>query len=392
MTTTTTATSLPDYYDGYDGFEYDEEAEACAQDDLVAFGSVFLPALYSVVFAAGLVGNALVLLALGSGGGDRGRGPAAPRSATDVYLLNLAAADLLLAATLPLWARYAASARGLPHAACRLATALFFVGLFGSVFFLTLLSVERYLAVVRPAAARLTPLRSVPRGVTLSLGVWAAAMLAAAPQFMFTGSKARECLGDYPDDLRSVWPVLRHLEANVLGFALPVLVMGFCYGRVLRALCACADPRRARAARLVLLVALVFLLFWTPYHVLLFLETLRGAFGLFPSCPLQRDLRLGLMVSETLAFTHCCLNPFIYAFAGRRFRGYLGHLARKWLGGVCACARCCRARPGGGGGHAGHAGHAGPPRAASSALWPDSTLGTVGCTQITSEGQESVLL
>ncbi|XP_042555407.1 LOW QUALITY PROTEIN: CX3C chemokine receptor 1 [Dipodomys spectabilis] len=316
------ATSEPAY--DLENFEYDTSAEACSLEDVVALGAIFLPVWYSLVFAVGLVGNTLVVLAVGCGPGRRTRG------VTDVYLLNLALSDLLFVATLPVWTHYVISPTGLPHAACALVTTLFFVGFFAGVFFVTLISVDRYVAIVRPAAA--LGGRSASHGVTRSLGVWGAALLAAAPQFMFTGRSQDECLGVYPASLQLAWPVLRAVEATLLGFALPALVLTFCSCRITRVLCVARDPRKTRALRLVLLVVVAFLVFWTPYQVLLVLDTLR-LFDFFPDCNARRELRLALTLAETLAFSHCCLNPIIYTFAGDRFRGYLRQLARKWLAG-----------------------------------------------------------
>jgi hypothetical protein len=176
--------------------------------------------------------------------------------------------------------------------------------------------------------------RTVQHGVTISLGVWAAAILVAAPQFMFTKQKENECLGDYPEVLQEIWPVLRNVEANFLGFLLPLLIMGFCYFRIIQTLFSCKNSKKAKAMKLILLVVIVFFLFWTPYNVIILLETLKF-YNFFPSCDVKRDLRLALSVTETVAFSHCCLNPFIYAFAGEKFRRYLCHLYQKCLAVLC---------------------------------------------------------
>lgn len=307
-----------------ENFEYDESAEACYVGDIVAFGTVFLSIFYSLVFAFGLVGNLLVVLALTNS--------RKPKSITDIYLLNLALSDLLFVATLPFWTHYLVNEEGFHNAVCKLTTAFFFIGFFGGIFFITVISIDRYLAIV--LAANSMNNRTVQHGVTISLGVWAAAILVAAPQFMFTKRKENECLGDYPQVLQEIWPVLRNSEANILGFVLPLLIMSFCYFRILQTLFSCKNQKKARAIRLILLVVVAFFLFWTPYNIVIFMETLKF-YNFFPSCDMKRDLRLALSVTETVAFSHCCLNPLIYAFAGEKFRRYLGHLYRKCLAVLC---------------------------------------------------------
>lgn len=305
-------------------FEYDESAEACDIGDAVAFGTVFLSILYSLVFAFGLVGNLLVVFALTNS--------RKPKSITDIYLLNLALSDLLFVATLPFWTHYLISEQGLHNAMCKLTTAFFFIGFFGGIFFITIISFDRYRAIVLAANSMST--RTVQHGVTVSLGVWAAAISVAAPQFMFTKQKENECLGDYPEALENLWPVLRNVEVNLFGFLFPLLVMSYCYFRIMQTLFSCKNRKKAKAIRLIFLVVVVFFLFWTPYNAMIFLETL-NLYDFFPSCDTKKDLRLALSVTETIAFIHCCLNPFIYAFAGEKFRRYLYHLYRKCLAVLC---------------------------------------------------------
>ncbi|KAK2090102.1 CX3C chemokine receptor 1 [Saguinus oedipus] len=305
-------------------FEYDDSAEACYIGNVVAFGTVFLSAFYCLVFAVGLVGNLLVVLALTNS--------KKPKSVTDIYLLNLALSDLLFVATLPFWTHYVISEQGLHNALCKLTTAFFFIGFFGSIFFITVISIDRYLAIV--LAANSMKNRTMQHGVTISLGVWAAAILVAAPQFMFTKEKENECLGDYPEVLQEIWPVLRNVEANLLGFLLPLLIMSYCYFRIIQTLFSCKNQKKAKAIKLILLVVVVFFLFWTPYNIMVFLETLK-LYDFFPSCDLRKELKLALSVSETVAFSHCCLNPLIYAFAGEKFRRYLYHLYGKCLAVLC---------------------------------------------------------
>lgn len=320
--TITMPTSFPESIS--EDFQYDESAEACHIGDIVAFGTTFLPIVYSLVFAFGLVGNLLVVFALTHS--------QKPKSITDIYLLNLALSDLLFVATLPFWIHYLIREQGFHNATCKLTTAFFFIGFFGGIFFITIISVDRYLAIV--LAANSMNNRTVQHGVTISLGVWAAAILVAAPQFMFTKLTENQCFGDYPEVLRDIWPVLRNMEANIFGFLLPLLIMSYCYFRIMQTLFSCKNNKKAKAIKLVFLVVIMFFLFWTPYHIMIFLETL-NLYNFFPKCDTKRDLKLALNVTEAIAFIHCCLNPLIYAFAGEKFRRYLYHLYRKCLAVLC---------------------------------------------------------
>lgn len=320
------ALTMPTLESITEDFQYDESAEACDLGDIVAFGTAFLSIAYSVVFLFGLLGNLLVVFALNHS--------QKPKTITDIYLLNLALSDLLFVATLPFWVHYLITDEGFNTAVCKLTTAFFFIGFFGGIFFITIISIDRYRAIVLAASSLNN--RTIQHGVTISLGVWAAAILVAAPQFMFTKNKENECLGDYPEVLQDIWPMLRNVEANILGFLLPMLIMSYCYFRITRTLISCKNHKKAKAIKLIFLVVIAFFLFWTPYNVMIFLETL-NLYEFFPNCDTKRDLKLALNMTETIAFIHCCLNPFIYAFAGEKFRRYLYHLYRK-----CLAFLCCR--------------------------------------------------
>lgn len=306
-------------------YNYDNYPMACDQRNILNFGIIFLPTLYSLVFAFGLVGNLLVVLALTNSSKHK--------SITDIYLLNLALSDLLFVTTLPFWTHYVLNEQGFNNALCKLITAFYFIGYFSGIFFITIISIDRYVAIV--LAAHSLNSRTVQHGVIVSLGVWAAAILVATPQFMFTEKVDSECLGNYPDILRDIWPVLRNVETNFLGFMVPLLIMCYCYFGIIRTIFSCKNHKKTRTIKLILVVVFVFFLFWTPYNVMIFLETLKY-YNLFENCELKKALRLAMNVTETIAFIHCCLNPFIYAFAGEKFRKYLYHLYRKCLSILCS--------------------------------------------------------
>ncbi|ELK13658.1 CX3C chemokine receptor 1 [Pteropus alecto] len=143
---------------------------------------------------------------------------------------------------------------------------------------------------------------------------------------MFTKHEENVPELNYPEVLQDIWPVLCNMEANILGFLLPLLIMSYCYLRIIQTLFSCKNHKKAKAIKLIFLVVIVFFFFWTPYHIMVFLETL-SLYNFFPNCDMKRHLKLALSVTETIAFTHCCLNPFIYAFAGEKFRRYLHQLS-----------------------------------------------------------------
>ncbi|KAF5904439.1 C-X-C chemokine receptor type 3-like, partial [Clarias magur] len=105
-----------------DTYEYDESdinccGVVCDQTTSMHFEAIFIPILYSVAFVLGLMGNGLVLFVLCQ--------KRRTWSVTDVFVLHLSVADILLLLTLPLWAVDAVSGWSFGIGFCKLSGALF---------------------------------------------------------------------------------------------------------------------------------------------------------------------------------------------------------------------------------------------------------------------------
>ncbi|XP_077160117.1 CX3C chemokine receptor 1-like [Paroedura picta] len=310
-------------------FAYDESAVPCDQTDIYSFGKVYVPILYSLVFIIGLAGNLLVFFTIVKSGHQK--------SITDIFLLNLAISDLLFVISLPFWGYYTVHGWTLGNLSCSIVSSFYYIGFFGGMFFITIISIDRYLAIVH--ATIFLKGRKARYGFLTSLIIWVLAILCAAPHFVFIQKLEHTCTTQYPKNLEESWPIFCNLEINIAGFLLPMGIMSICYLQIIKTLFTCKNRRKIRAIRLILQVVLVFFLFWTPYQVSIFLQTLQ-IFNVFEGCNTSRLLNYTMHATETLAFSHCCLNPIIYAFAGEKFRKYLHHLVLKILSFICFCGPC----------------------------------------------------
>lgn len=310
-------------------FSYDDSAIPCDQKDIYEFGRVYVPILYSLVFIIGLVGNLLVVFTIVKSGHQK--------SITDIFLLNLAISDLLFVISLPFWGYYAVHGWLLGVLSCRIVSSFYSIGFFGGMFFITTISIDRYMAIVH--ATIFVKGRTTGHGFLTSLVIWILAILCAAPHFVFIQKTENTCDSQYPPHLKDTWPIFCNLEINIIGFLLPMGIMSICYLQIIRTLFTCKNHRKRRAMKLILQVVLVFFLFWTPYQVSTFLQTLKHL-NFFESCNILRVLYYTVHATETLAFCHCCLNPIIYAFASEKFRKYLCHLVLKSLSFICFWGPC----------------------------------------------------
>ncbi|XP_004640825.1 C-C chemokine receptor type 1 [Octodon degus] len=301
--------------------EYDYEgATPCQKVAVRAFGAQLLPPLYSLVFLIGVVGNVLVVLVLMK--------YKRLQNMTTIYLLNLALSDLLFLFTLPFWIDYKVKDNWIfGDAMCKLLSGLYYVGLYSEIFFIVLLTIDRYLAIVHAVFALRA--RTVTFGIITSIVTWALAILASVPGLYFSKTQweatHHTCSIFYPSDSLKAWQRFQALKLNLLGLILPLLVMVFCYASILNVLLHRPNKQKAKAVRLIFVIMIIFFLFWTPYNLAVFVSTFQE--HMFTKyCEQSKQLDLALQVTEVVAYTHCCVNPIIYVFVGQRFRNYLWQL------------------------------------------------------------------
>lgn len=320
METSTT----PKGYEGTTEYDY-EDTTPCQKEELRALGSQLLPPLYSLVFVIGLVGNILVVLVLMQ--------YKRLKSMTSIYLLNLAISDLLFLFMMPFWIDYNVRDNwAFSNGTCRLLSGLYYVSLYSEIFFITLLTIDRYLAIVHAVFALRA--RTVTFGIITSLITWVLAILAAIPGFYFSKVQWElthyTCNLHFPHEHLKQWQRFQALKLNVLGLILPLVVMIVCYTGIIKILLKRPNEKKARAVRLIFVVMIIFFLFWTPYNLTIFFTAFQSSL-LANECEQSKQLDLALQLTEVIASTHCCVNPVIYAFVGERFRSYLRQLFRRLL-------------------------------------------------------------
>lgn len=315
METSTTAKD----YDMTTEYDYGDTTP-CQKAQERAFGAQLLPPLYSVVFVIGLVGNILVVLVLMQ--------YKRLKSMTSIYLLNLAISDLIFLFTLPFWIDYKVKDDWIfGDAMCKLLSGFYFMGLYSEIFFIILLTIDRYLAIVHAVFALRA--RTITFGIITSIVVWVLAVLASVPGLYFSKTQweftHHTCSIHFPPESFTKWKQFQALKLNIMGLVLPLLVMIVCYTGIIKILLRRPNEKKAKAVRLIFVIMIIFFLFWTPYNLGVFVAAFQDS--LFTrKCEQSRQLDLAIQVTEVIAYTHCCINPVIYVFVGERFRKYLRQL------------------------------------------------------------------
>lgn len=304
-------------------------------------GATFLPALYTLFFLLGVVGNSLVIWVIVFG--------TRLRSMTDVCLLNLAVADFLLVGSLPFQAYQAGNQWPFGDAMCKIILGTFNIAFYCGIFFVCLMSIDRYLAVVHAVYAMRARTRSF--GMIAAVVTWVAGFLASFPDLLFLklhdGFNSRqECAPLYPsfaedsnEDISHFWSVFSLLKMNILGLLVPAIILVFCYSQIIFRLYRSQSSKK-HAIRLVLVVVAVFFGSWLPYNITSFFQVLELT-GNYTGCETSKAIKLALQVSEAVAYSHSCLNPFLYVFVGEKFRRHLVRIISRTPCRLCQVIKVC---------------------------------------------------
>uniref|UniRef100_A0A8D0DR00 Apelin receptor n=1 Tax=Salvator merianae TaxID=96440 RepID=A0A8D0DR00_SALMN len=313
-------------------------SEYCDYDEWHS-SKILIPSIYLLVFFLGTTGNGLVLWTIFRGGQEK-------RRSADTFIANLAVADLTFVVTLPLWATYAILDYHWPFGsfACKLSSYLVFVNMYASVFCLTGLSFDRYLAIVRPITNG--KLRSKASGLLVTVTLWAMAALLASPVMIFRRTAVLgatdkvTCFMDYSsvatNETEAALEAGLSLSSTLMGFVGPFAVMLTCYFFIARTIAGHFRKERSEGLRkrkrlLTIIIVLVatFAICWLPFHLVKTIYMLMYWEVMPLSCGFHVFLANLHPYCTSLAYINSCLNPFLYAFFDPRFRQ------------ACAAVLCC---------------------------------------------------
>nr|XP_023698582.1 proteinase-activated receptor 4-like [Paramormyrops kingsleyae] len=282
---------------------------------------IVVPVLYSVAFLVGLPANILALWVLIFH---------TQKAPSTILLINLTVLDVLLLLMLPFRITYhfAGNDWFFSEPLCRLVIALLYGSMYGSMLCLALISIDRYIALVHPFGA--LTLRSHRTSLVMSVSVWVVVLLAMLPLLLFRQSyqlidpPINTCHDAQPTALMATFFFPYYASLFSLCFLLPLLVILFCHGAVLKTLLA-RGHRYSHAACLTALVLLVFLACFLPSNIFLLLHYL----DIYLTDD-KYNLYVPYVVSLAFSCFGPCIDPFIYYYVSVDFRG-------KVLRVLCCC-------------------------------------------------------
>lgn len=292
----------------------------CLTDD---FKKNFYPIVYMIIFIWGVLGNGFSIYVFLQ--------PYKKSTSVNVFMLNLAISDLLFVSTLPFRADYYLRGSNwlFGDIACRIMSYSLYVNMYSSIYFLTVLSVVRFLATVHPF--RLLHITSI-RSAWILCGIIWIVMMASSIKLLYNGSQSNgnttSCLELNPKTFVRLKTM--NYVALVFGFLLPFCTLSICYLLIIRVLLKVEVPESGmrvshkKALTTIIIALVIFLLCFLPYHIL---RTLHLIMWKEHSC--MDKLHKAVVITLTLAAANSCFNPLLYYFAGENFKDRLRSAFRK---------------------------------------------------------------
>ncbi|XP_014650966.1 PREDICTED: LOW QUALITY PROTEIN: mu-type opioid receptor [Ceratotherium simum simum] len=277
--------------------------------------AITIMALYSIVCVVGLFGNFLVMYVIVR--------YTKMKTATNIYIFNLALADALATSTLPFQSvNYLMGTWPFGTILCKIVISIDYYNMFTSIFTLCTMSVDRYIAVCHPVKA--LDFRTPRNAKIVNVCNWILSSAIGLPVMFMATTKYRhgsiDCTLTFSHPTW-YWENLLKICVFIFAFIMPVLIITVCYGLMILRLKSVRmlsgskekDRNLRRITRMVLVVVAVFIVCWTPIHIYVIIKAL-------VTIPETTFQTVSWHFCIALGYTNSCLNPVLYAFLDENFK------------------------------------------------------------------------
>lgn len=283
-------------------------------EEMAPGGTVLVCVILGLSFLVGAPGNLLVIWII--------LRHVKQRSHTVVLILHLAAADLLVLITLPLWIYSLAQSWVFGLTWCKGIVFVINACMYSSVFLITLMSVERFVAVRYPFVSADWKRKQALNKVLLAL--WLTSFLFSIPviptQTIGEDDGKTYCL--YREYTSPTQELVCLLLETVLGYMLPFSILVVCYGCLCSRITQMTFRSKRKSTVLIASIVVAFAICWTPHHivniismVILAIEGQKDA-----AEKLETARQTMVFVAGGMVFISSSVNPVLYMFAARSFR------------------------------------------------------------------------
>ncbi|KAM5132221.1 fMet-Leu-Phe receptor-like [Mantella aurantiaca] len=267
---------------------------------------------YSITLIIGVLGNGLVIWVASF----------KMKTVSSVWFLNLAIADLICNLALPLritqWAMYFDTY--FERDLCKLAMTVMLINMFSSVYFLTVISIDRCISIMRPFWSRIYRTRKLAN--IIAAFTWLLCVLSSVPHVInnYMNEGNSDCFPKYDvwfrevEDYRKVDKVL--VIRNLCMFSFPFIIIIISYVLIVYKVKSIKRSKPSqRHLKVIIAIVLCFFICWFPYNT-------------WPFVPYNHKYwKTNMIISEIcvcLAYFNSCINPLVYVFFSQDFKdGFL---------------------------------------------------------------------
>ncbi|XP_069029407.1 chemokine (C-C motif) receptor 12a [Embiotoca jacksoni] len=302
-----------------------ENVQLCIKTSVNQFGAKFIPVFYYVNFLLSYLGNGLVLCIIYKY--ER------LNTVTNIFLLNLVLSNFLFAASLPFWATYHLSDWIFGTALCKLVSSAYFIGFYSSILFLTLMTFDRYLAVVHAVAAARSRKRLY--AIVASVSVWFVSIAASVKELVLRNVWKDNLSGwmceesGYAESTMERFRLVSYYQQFLLFFLLPLFMVMYCYISITVRILSTRMKEKCRSIKLIFVIIATFFVCWTPYNVVILLRAIQISVTREEDKPCSDSLDYALYVTRNIAYLYCCISPVFYTFVGKKFQSHFKRLISK---------------------------------------------------------------
>ncbi|XP_037401732.1 proteinase-activated receptor 2-like isoform X1 [Pygocentrus nattereri] len=279
--------------------------------------TVFLPAVYIIVFIVGLPTNAMALWVFLFR--TKKKHPAS------ILMANLALADLLFIVWLPLKITYHFNGNDwtFGEPLCKVLVGFFYGNMYCSAIFIACISVQRYWGIVHPLSQKLNNRVTV----CVCVCVWIVVWVLTVPLYLYdqTVKVTNMCITTCHDVTRfnqTHFPVGYFLTMGTVGYVVPCVVCIVSYLLTFLSLRrsvtdSSSSKKKRKAIVLMVTVLVMFLVCFTPSNIMLMVHySLLGA-------KIPNNVYGIYMVALCLGSLNSCLDPFVYYYISEEFRDHV---------------------------------------------------------------------
>lgn len=293
--------------------------------------------VFSLVFVVGLLFNMVAVYIFGC--------TLKLRNETTTYMINLVVSDSLFVLSLPFRIVYFIKREWLfGSVLCKISVALFYTNMYGSILFLTCISVDRFLAIVHPLRSQ--TIRTKRNAKLACCMVWVMVLSGSIPTgFLLdttspkNANSSHYCFENYS---KKQWKselskVVVFIET--VGFIIPLMLNVFCSVMVLRTL---RNPQtisrggslnKTKILRMIIVHLLIFCFCFIPYNVnLIFYALVRS--NVLKGCFAEHVVRTIYPIALCIAVTNCCFDPVVYYFTSETIQSSIKRKSTAWHNGT----------------------------------------------------------